>query len=90
MSKRYSTRIEARAPYSVFWFPSVVCSLIKIFLRVNCPEMSVPLRKCGNYDLELSVIGIGGWSFGGGEYWGEQTQKDTGNGSLENQPDVFQ
>lgn len=40
--------------------------------------MSVPKRKCGKYDLELSVIGIGGWSFGGGEYWGEQAQKDTG------------
>jgi hypothetical protein len=39
-------------------------------------RMSVPRRKCGSSDLELGVIGIGGWSFGGGEYWGEQDQKD--------------
>eukprot|EP01127_Copromyxa_protea_P014430 TRINITY_DN4014_c0_g1_i3.p1 TRINITY_DN4014_c0_g1~~TRINITY_DN4014_c0_g1_i3.p1 ORF type:complete len:242 (-),score=30.67 TRINITY_DN4014_c0_g1_i3:70-795(-) len=36
----------------------------------------VTKRRCGNSELELSVIGIGGWSFGGGEYWGEQDQKD--------------
>ena len=33
-------------------------------------------RICKNADLELSVIGTGCWSFGGGEYWGPQNQKD--------------
>ncbi len=34
------------------------------------------LRKCGNSGLELSVLGIGCWSFGGGDYWGAQDQSD--------------
>ncbi len=34
------------------------------------------LRKCGNTDLELSALGIGCWSFGGGDYWGQQDQND--------------
>ncbi|MFC2125079.1 aldo/keto reductase [Bacteroidota bacterium] len=33
-------------------------------------------RTCGSSDLELSVLGLGCWTFGGGEYWGEQSQKD--------------
>ena len=32
-------------------------------------------RKCKNTDLELSVLGTGCWSFGGGTYWGKQDQK---------------
>lgn len=31
-------------------------------------------RKCGNSDLELSVLGLGCWPFGGGTYWGGQEQ----------------
>ena len=33
-------------------------------------------RRCGNGDLELSVIGLGCWSFGGekDDYWGAQDQ----------------
>jgi aryl-alcohol dehydrogenase-like predicted oxidoreductase len=31
-------------------------------------------RCCGTTDLELSVIGLGCWSFGGGDYWGPQDQ----------------
>ncbi len=33
-------------------------------------------RKCGKSDVEVSVIGIGCWSYGGGEddYWGAQDQ----------------
>ena len=34
------------------------------------------LRSCGNSDLKLSVIGAGCWSFGGGDYWGDQNQRD--------------
>lgn len=33
-------------------------------------------RICKNTGLELSIIGTGCWSFGGGEYWGDQNQKD--------------
>ena len=33
-------------------------------------------RKCGLSDLDLSVLGLGCWTFGGGEYWGDQSQKD--------------
>jgi len=33
-------------------------------------------RLCGNSDLELSVLGAGCWAFGGGEYWGDQNQKE--------------
>lgn len=33
-------------------------------------------RRCGNSDLTLPVLGIGGWSYGGGDYWGAQDQKD--------------
>ncbi len=33
-------------------------------------------RRCASSGLELSVIGLGCWSFGGGTYWGEQDQKD--------------
>jgi aryl-alcohol dehydrogenase-like predicted oxidoreductase len=33
-------------------------------------------RRCGSSDLYLSVLGLGCWQFGGGSYWGEQSQKD--------------
>jgi aryl-alcohol dehydrogenase-like predicted oxidoreductase len=35
-------------------------------------------RRCGNSDIEVSVLGIGAWPFGGtnGDYWGPQDQKD--------------
>jgi myo-inositol catabolism protein IolS len=33
-------------------------------------------RICKNSGLELSVLGTGCWTFGGGEYWGDQNQKD--------------
>lgn len=31
-------------------------------------------RRCGKSDLELPVLGVGCWSFGGGSYWGPQEQ----------------
>lgn len=34
------------------------------------------IRACGTSGLKLSALGVGCWSFGGGEYWGEQDQKD--------------
>lgn len=33
-------------------------------------------RKCGGSDLEVSLLGVGCFSFGGGDYWGEQDQQD--------------
>jgi aryl-alcohol dehydrogenase-like predicted oxidoreductase len=29
-------------------------------------------RRCGSSSIELSPLGIGCWSFGGGDYWGPQ------------------
>ncbi|MEK6793153.1 MAG: aldo/keto reductase [Spirochaetota bacterium] len=33
-------------------------------------------RQCGAADLRLSVLGLGCWAFGGGDYWGAQDQSD--------------
>lgn len=33
-------------------------------------------RSCKKDELELSVLGLGCWAFGGGEYWGDQNQND--------------
>ena len=33
-------------------------------------------RNCKIANLELSVLGAGCWAFGGGDYWGDQKQKD--------------
>lgn len=33
-------------------------------------------RELGNSGIQVSPIAIGCWSFGGGSYWGEQSQKD--------------
>ena len=33
-------------------------------------------RECKNAGIELSSLGTGCWAFGGGEYWGDQNQKD--------------
>lgn len=33
-------------------------------------------RKLGKSGLQLSILGIGAWSFGGGDYWGAQSQDD--------------
>jgi aryl-alcohol dehydrogenase-like predicted oxidoreductase len=34
------------------------------------------LRQCGNYEVKLPALGVGCWSFGGGDYWGPQQQTD--------------
>jgi len=39
-------------------------------------QSAVPRRKCGKHDLTLPVLGLGAWSFGSGDYWGPQEQKD--------------
>ena len=33
-------------------------------------------RTVGKSGIEISVMGIGGWSYGGGDYWGPQAQED--------------
>jgi len=33
-------------------------------------------RDCGDSGLRLPVMGIGCWSYGGGDYWGDQSQRD--------------
>ena len=33
-------------------------------------------RLCGNSDISLSILGTGCWAYGGGEYWGQQVQRD--------------
>ena len=33
-------------------------------------------RQCGSADLQLSVLGMGCWSHGGGDYWGESDQNE--------------
>jgi len=33
-------------------------------------------RTCGKSGIEISVMGIGCWSYGGGDYWGPQDGKD--------------
>jgi aryl-alcohol dehydrogenase-like predicted oxidoreductase len=34
------------------------------------------IRICGRSEIKVSALGIGCWSFGGGDYWGKQNQKD--------------
>ncbi len=34
------------------------------------------MRKCGDTELRLSALGLGCWAFGGGEYWGAQSQDE--------------
>ncbi|MDE0087827.1 MAG: aldo/keto reductase [Candidatus Poribacteria bacterium] len=34
------------------------------------------MRLCGKSDIEISPMGIGCWSYGGGDYWGPQAQSD--------------
>lgn len=33
-------------------------------------------RDCGKFGLKLPALGIGCWSFGGGEYWGPKSQHE--------------
>jgi len=37
--------------------------------------MPVERRRCGRSELELPILGIGSWAFGGGDYWGPQSQQ---------------
>lgn len=37
---------------------------------------TVDTRPCGTSGLRLPVLGLGCWAFGGGDYWGAQSQDD--------------
>jgi aryl-alcohol dehydrogenase-like predicted oxidoreductase len=34
------------------------------------------VRRCGSSDLHLPILGVGCWAFGGGDYWGPQSQSE--------------
>ncbi|MDD5726922.1 MAG: aldo/keto reductase [Victivallales bacterium] len=36
-------------------------------------------RKCGKFDLKLSVLGFGCWQLGGGNYWGKVSNTEAAN-----------
>jgi aryl-alcohol dehydrogenase-like predicted oxidoreductase len=36
-------------------------------------------QKLGKSDIQVSAMTVGCWAFGGGEYWGEQSQQDVDN-----------
>lgn len=38
---------------------------------INGVTLMMEKRKCGKSDLEISVLGVGCFSFGGGDYWCE-------------------
>ncbi len=38
--------------------------------------ITLETKRCGRSNLELSVLGLGCWSFGGGEYWGSAEQRE--------------
>lgn len=40
------------------------------------PDFPIKIRACGNLGLNLPVLGLGCWAFGGGSYWGPQSQRD--------------
>jgi aryl-alcohol dehydrogenase-like predicted oxidoreductase len=44
----------------------------------NGPSVAaaVPWRQCGRSGLRLPLLGMGCWAYGGGEYWGAQSQQD--------------
>jgi myo-inositol catabolism protein IolS len=37
---------------------------------------TVPTRPCGSSELALPALGLGCWAFGGGQYWGPQSDAD--------------
>lgn len=37
---------------------------------------AMPVRRCGNSELSLPILGMGCWAYGGGEYWGAQNQDE--------------
>lgn len=52
--------------------PAQTCS-VPIDRAIDSP---LPTRACGKHNLRLPVVGVGCWAFGGGDYWGPQSQQD--------------
>jgi aryl-alcohol dehydrogenase-like predicted oxidoreductase len=46
------------------------------FLSSEVAPPTVPVRRCGSSTLKLPILGMGCWSYGGGDYWGPQDQAD--------------
>ncbi|MEI6862395.1 MAG: aldo/keto reductase [Verrucomicrobiota bacterium] len=40
------------------------------------PSFALPRRRAGTTDLSLPVLGVGCFTFGGGAFWGSQSQRD--------------
>jgi aryl-alcohol dehydrogenase-like predicted oxidoreductase len=45
-------------------------------LRIKKKVKQMEIRNCGTSGMKISILGVGCWSFGGGEYWGPQSQAD--------------
>lgn len=43
---------------------------------MHTPSAAIELRPCGSSGLRLPVLGMGCWAYGGGDYWGAQSQRD--------------
>lgn len=43
-------------------------------MNTALPPLAV--RRCGSSELMLPVLGVGCWAFGGGDYWGPQSQTE--------------
>lgn len=39
-------------------------------------SQKIRVRACGKHELNLPVLGMGCWAYGGGTYWGAQNQSD--------------
>lgn len=52
--------------------------LAKWVQRMNTQPIKQPIevRPCGKSSLRLTALGMGCWAYGGGDYWGAQSQDD--------------
>jgi aryl-alcohol dehydrogenase-like predicted oxidoreductase len=42
----------------------------------NVVVPSLHVRRCGQSELRLPLLGMGCWAYGGGSYWGQQSQRE--------------
>jgi myo-inositol catabolism protein IolS len=63
-------------PFEVYFIILTELYIIKVTYEFNRFFEKMEKRLCKNSGLGLSVTGTGCWAFGGGEYWGDQNQKD--------------
>jgi aryl-alcohol dehydrogenase-like predicted oxidoreductase len=43
--------------------------------NLGASPSSIPARRSGATELKLPILGLGCWAFGGGDYWGPQSQE---------------